>query len=53
MASYLDLEKFAYLVKNKRGSRGLRETATLTGISAATISRVERGKIPDLVTFPG
>jgi len=35
----------------KRGSRGVRETAREIGISPATLSRVERGHLPDLETF--
>jgi|SRR5947208_2062127 len=35
----------------KRGDRGIREVAAEIGISAATLSRVERGHLPDLETF--
>jgi transcriptional regulator with XRE-family HTH domain len=35
----------------KRGSRGVREVAGEIGISPATLSRVERGHLPDLETF--
>src|SRR5713226_1793442 len=35
----------------RRGTRGIREVAREIGVSAATLSRVERGKIPDLLTF--
>jgi transcriptional regulator with XRE-family HTH domain len=34
-----------------RGERGVREVAKEIGISAATLSRMERGHIPDLDTF--
>jgi transcriptional regulator with XRE-family HTH domain len=52
MASFLVTEKLAALVRTKRGSRGLRETASEIGnISASTLSRVEHGKPPDLETF--
>ena len=52
MASYLDIEKLANLVRNKRQNRGLREIAKEIGnISISTISRVENGKIPDIDTF--
>jgi len=34
-----------------RGERGVREVAKEIGISAATLSRIERGNIPDLDTF--
>lgn len=35
----------------KRGGRGIREVALEIGISPATLSRVERGYLPDLDTF--
>ena len=35
----------------KRQDRGLRETASEIGISSATLSRIERGHLPDLETF--
>jgi len=35
----------------KRGDRGIREIAKALGTSAATLSRVERGHLPDLETF--
>ena len=34
-----------------RGSRGVRTVAAEIGVSAATLSRVERGYMPDLDTF--
>lgn len=39
------------LILKRRGERGLRETAAEVGISPATLSRVERGKLPDIDTF--
>ena len=52
MGNYLDMEKLANLVRNKRLTRGLRETAKEIGnISPSTISRVENGKTPDMDTF--
>ncbi|TAK80417.1 MAG: helix-turn-helix domain-containing protein [Dehalococcoidia bacterium] len=39
------------LVRERRGPRGVRDTATEIGISPATLSRVENGKQPDLATF--
>ena len=51
MAS-IDIEKFAQLVKNKRGNRNLREVANEIGeVSISTLSRIEQGKIPDLNTY--
>ena len=48
MASYLDIQRLSDLIRSKRGSRGLREIATIIGVSPATISRVERGTVPDV-----
>lgn len=45
------LEQLGPLLKEKRGKRGIREVAVEIGISAATLSRVETGKQPDLDTF--
>lgn len=39
------------LVRERRGANKLRETAAEIGISAATLLRVESGRIPDVVTF--
>lgn len=40
------------MVKSKRGSKGLRATAEEIGqTSAATLSRIEQGKLPDVDTF--
>ncbi|WP_366146292.1 helix-turn-helix domain-containing protein, partial [Crocosphaera sp.] len=44
MGNYLDIERLTNLVRSKRGSRGLRETAAEIGnVSPSTISRVENG----------
>ncbi len=51
MASYLDIQRLSDLVRSKRGNRGLREIATIIGVSPATISQVEKGTIPDVATF--
>jgi transcriptional regulator with XRE-family HTH domain len=51
MASYLDMQRLSALVRSKRGNRGLREMATIIGVSPATVSRVERGTVPDVATF--
>ena len=49
MPSFLDTHKLATMVRTKRGSRGLRATASGIGeISASTLSRVENGKAPDM-----
>ena len=45
------LAQIGALVRERRGARGVREAASEIGISAATLSRVENGKQPDLGTF--
>lgn len=45
------LGEMGALVRERRRSRGVRETAAEIGISPATLSRVENGKQPDLATF--
>ena len=52
MDSTLNTELLSSMMKTKRGEKGLRETAEEIGnISAATLSRVEQGKLPDVETF--
>ena len=51
-SSPLDISKLAAMIKAKRGSQPLRETAEeITGLTASTLSRIERGNVPDLETF--
>ena len=45
------LESLGALVRTKRDQRKLRETANEIGIGAATLLRVESGRIPDVATF--
>lgn len=45
------LENLGRLVRDKRGDRGIREVANEIGISHATLSRVERGFLPDLERY--
>jgi len=47
----ITLEQLGPLLRERRGNRGLREIAAQVGISAATLSRIEAGKQPDLETF--
>jgi len=47
----IPLQRIGPLLRAQRGDRGLREVAKEIGISTATLSRVERGKVPDLDTF--
>jgi transcriptional regulator with XRE-family HTH domain len=45
------MEEFGRQLALARGSRGVREVAKEIDISPATLSRVERGYMPDLETF--
>lgn len=45
------LESLGALVKTRRGQRRLREVAAEIGIGAATLMRIENGRIPDVATF--
>ncbi len=46
-----DQARMIGLIRLKRGSQGLRAIATELGISASTLSRIERGHTPDIETF--
>jgi len=45
------LSNIGQLLRDRRGKGGIREVAREIGISPATLSRVENGKLPDLDTF--
>ena len=45
------LDTLGQLVTEKRGPYGIRATAAKIGISPATLSRVENGRLPDLENF--
>jgi transcriptional regulator with XRE-family HTH domain len=47
----LTVHSLGRLALERRAERGIREVAVEVGISPATLSRVERGKMPDLETF--
>src|SRR6266436_951724 len=47
----LTLHALGLKIIEKRGDKGVREAAKEIGTSAATLSRVERGHLPDLETF--
>jgi transcriptional regulator with XRE-family HTH domain len=47
----LTLQTLGRKLLEARGDRGIREVATEVGVSSATLSRVERGYMPDLETF--
>lgn len=52
METTLNTELLASMLKEKRGSKGLRTIADEIGnVSFATLSRIELGKIPDIDTF--
>lgn len=44
-------EELGLKARQKRGSMGIRACANEIGISAATLSRVERGHLPDSLTL--
>lgn len=47
----IKIERLARRVQERRGGQGIRNTAREIGISPATLSRIENGRIPDLETF--
>lgn len=47
----LTVHSLGRLALERRAQRGIREVANEIGVSPATLSRVERGKMPDLETF--
>lgn len=51
MKNRISLDNLGIEIKKKRKNQGIRETAKEIGISPATLSRVENGKLPDLDTF--
>ncbi|TNB49685.1 helix-turn-helix transcriptional regulator [Martelella lutilitoris] len=47
----MKIEDLAGLVQKKKGSMGVRATAAEIGISPTTLSRIERGHVPDMGTL--
>jgi len=47
----ISIEQLGPMLRDKRGGKGVRAAAAEIGISAATLSRIESGKQPDLDTF--
>lgn len=47
----LPINELGRLVATKRGARGIRAAAAEVDVSPATLSRIENGHMPDLVTF--
>lgn len=45
------LHNIGLLLKVKRGENSLRKTAKEIGLSAATLSRIERGRKPDIDSY--
>lgn len=45
------LRQLGERLRRERGERGIRDAAREIGVSPATLSRVERGYLPDLQTF--
>ena len=45
------IDRLAHRIEERRAGKGIREAAKEVGVSPATLSRVENGKIPDLETF--
>lgn len=52
MISTINTDLLSSMIKSKRQSQNLRATAIqVGGVSAATLSRIEQGKLPDVETF--
>lgn len=49
--NYENFRKDIILARSLKDRMGMRECAIRIGISAATLSRLERGDTPDLVTY--
>lgn len=45
------IDRLALKIQERRAGQGIRDAAREVGVSPATLSRVENGKIPDLETF--
>jgi transcriptional regulator with XRE-family HTH domain len=47
----MTLLRLGAMLRDRRGGRGIREVAQEIGISPATVTRVESGRLPDIATF--
>lgn len=47
----MTLLRLGAMLRERRGGRGIRDVANEIGISPATLTRIEGGRIPDLGTF--
>lgn len=45
------IDRLAARIVERRAEKGVREAAREVGVSPATLSRIENGKVPDLETF--
>lgn len=48
---FMTLLRLGAMLRERRGGRGIREVANEIGVSPATLTRIEGGRIPDLGTF--
>lgn len=51
MNTTFDSRFFAAILRTRRGEQSLRDVATETGVSIATLSRIENGETPDMEIF--
>jgi len=47
----MTLLRLGVMLRDRRGGRGIRDVAIEIGISPATLTRVEGGRLPDIATF--
>ncbi|MDD5762097.1 MAG: helix-turn-helix domain-containing protein [bacterium] len=47
----MTLLRLGALLRERRGGKGIRQVADEIGISPATLTRIEGGRVPDLATF--
>ena len=47
----MTLLRLGAMLRDRRGGKGIREVANEIGISPATLTRVEGGRLPDIATF--
>jgi len=47
----MTLLRLGAMLRDRRGGRGIRQVAQEIGISPATLTRVEGGRLPDIATF--
>src|SRR5580704_7587017 len=47
----MTLLRLGAMLRERRGRLGIRQVAQEIGISAATLTRVEGGRLPDIATF--